>query len=91
MDESSEKLRAFLGSTDFMRLGYAIQSKNQQSAVMIINGMQRQLSEAGSEIFARELISIKQCVINNATHEAEDILAVMTAKRVQLQKQYGDV
>lgn len=90
MSEQNEKLRSFLAGTDFMRLGHAVETGNRQTAIMIVNGMQRQLAEAGSSLFARELINIKQCIANGAKADALEILSLMTVRRIQLQKEYGD-
>lgn len=91
MEDNNEKIRRFLAGTDFMRLGHAIEAGNQQISIMIINGMQRQLAEAESSLFARELINLKQCIANNATSDALEILSLITARRIQLQKEFGDV
>lgn len=87
----NEKLQRFLEGSDFMRLGHAIETGNQQAAIMIVNGMQRQLAEAECDVFASNLINIRQCIINGAKTDALDILSVMTVRRIQLQKNfYGE-
>lgn len=88
ISEKNDKLQRFLEGSDFMRLGHAIETGNQQAAIMIINGMQRRLEDAECDAFASNLINIRQCIINGAKTDALDILSVMTVRRIQMQKNF---
>ena len=80
-----EKLKDFLNSYDFMRLGQAIAQGNQNMAMMIVSHLQQAAQEAGvAEQFGMNLQGIRQCVIGRDMKQAQDILAVVTAKRVKL-------
>lgn len=75
----------FLNSYDFMRLGQALVQNNQNMAMMIVTHLQRAAEEAGLiEMFGQNLQRIRQCVIGGEYKQAEDILAMVTAKRVKM-------
>lgn len=77
----------FLKSKDFMKLGQAIESMNWQMAVMIVNRMQKNASECGIGDFSTQLIMLKQCILNHKKTEAQNALASVVAKRVNLLKE----
>ena len=74
----------FLKSPDFMRLGQSISHASWQAAGMCASRMQKNAKEADIHDFDRQLIGIKQCIANRNKSEALNILALITAKRVQL-------
>ncbi len=74
----------FLKSRDFMKLGQAIEHGNYQVAQMTAQRMQKQAKETGTPEFDRQLIMIKQCIAGRKKIEAQNILASMVSKRVQL-------
>lgn len=75
----------FLNSYDFMRLGQALVQNNQNMAMMILTHLQRAAEDAGlNDMFGQNLQGIRQCVIGGEYKQAEDILAVVTAKRVKM-------
>lgn len=83
--EADERLNTFLNSHDFMRLGQAITQGNQNMAMMMVSRLQQEAQEAGvTEEFGMNLQGIRQCVIGCDMKQAQDILAVVTAKRVRL-------
>ena len=85
---NEEKLDSFLNSYDFMRLGQAISQDNQNMAMMIVTHLQQAASEAGvSDAFDMNLKSIRQCIIGHDVKQAQDILAVVTAKRVRMSEE----
>lgn len=74
----------FLKGKDFLKLGQAISHGNWQVAQMTAQRMQKNAKEAGVSEFDRQLIMIKQCIMGRKKTEAQNILAVMVAKRVSL-------
>ena len=79
-------METFLKSLDFMKLGQAIEHENWQVAGMTAQKMQKRAKEAGIDSFDRQLSNIKQCVAQRNKKQAQDILAVIVAKRTQLMK-----
>lgn len=77
----------FLKGYDFMRLGQAISHKQWQAAAMTIRRMELQAKKPGLEMFARQFAGIRQAVMRKDEKEALQILALVTAKRVQLLKE----
>lgn len=81
-------IEEFLKSKDFMKLGQAIEHGNWQVAGMTAQRMQKAAREAGTDAFDRQLISIKQCIAGRKKNEAQNALAFMISKRVQMLKNY---
>ena len=77
----------FLRSSDFMKLGQALNHRNWQIAMLTLQRMQREAKEAGLEIFERQFGNLRQCIISRQDKQAKDILALVTAKRAQLLRQ----
>ena len=82
------EIEEFLKSRDFMKLGQAIERGNWQVAGMTAQRMQREAKEAGTDAFDRQLIAIKQCIASRKKTEAQNALAAMVSKRVQMLKNY---
>lgn len=82
------EIEEFLKSKDFMKLGQAIEHGNWQVAGMTAQRMQREAKEAGTDAFDRQLIAIKQCIAGRKKTEAQNALAAMVSKRVQMLKNY---
>lgn len=74
----------YLKSKDFMKLGQAIEHGNWQVAGMTAQRMQKNAKEAGISDFDRQLIMIKQCIAGRKKTEAQNVLAAMVSKRVQM-------
>lgn len=82
---SEDIIKAFLDSYDFMRLGQAISHRDQSTAMMIVTHLQKAAEEADlTDLFDQNLRSLRQCIIGGDVKQAQDILAVVTAKRVKL-------
>lgn len=82
---SEDIIKAFLDSYDFMRLGQAISHRDQSTAMMIVTHLQKAAEEADlTGLFDQNLRSLRQCIIGGDVKQAQDILAVVTAKRVKL-------
>lgn len=82
--DMKEKQSAFLKSHDFVKLGQSIARENWQIAAMTAQKMHRQSKEAGCLIFDRQFINIKQCIAHKNKQQAQDVLAVIIAKRTQM-------
>ena len=74
----------FIKGKDFMKLGQAIAHDNWQVAGMTAARMQRNAAEVGINDFDRQLIMIKQAIAGRRKNEAQNILATMVSKRVQI-------
>ena len=74
----------FLKSYDFMKLGQAIEHGNWQVAAMTSQRMQKAAQELEMDIFVRQLINIRQCIMHKQGKAAKDILALMVARRAQM-------
>lgn len=75
----------FVDSYDFMRLGQSISHGDWNAAMMIVTRMQREAHDEGlSEIFDFNLSGLRGCILSRDKVQAQDILAVITAKRVKL-------
>ena len=81
IDKNKEE---FIRGKDFMKLGQAIAHGNWQVAGMTAARMQRNATEAGINDFDRQLIMIKQAIAGRKKTEAQNILAAMVSKRVQM-------
>lgn len=82
-----KSMAEFLKSSDFMKLGQAINHQSWQAAAMTLQRMQKRAEQVGTEIFARQFAGIRQCIIHRQGKQAKDILAVMSARRAQLLNQ----
>lgn len=82
----NKELEKFLKSQDFMRLGKSINAGQWQSAMMTITRMQNLLKEMGVEDFDRNLTSLRGLIMQKDKAGAQDILAVIINKRVQMLK-----
>lgn len=78
------EIQDFLKSKDFMKLGQAIEHGNWQVAGMTAQRMQKNAKEAGISDFDKQLIMIKQCIAGRKKTEAQNVLAAMVSKRVQM-------
>ncbi|NLG04107.1 MAG: hypothetical protein GX567_09815 [Clostridia bacterium] len=76
--------KEFLGGHDFVKLGQSIAHENWQIAGMTAQKMHRMAKAAGLFMFDRSFISMKQCIAHKNKQQAQDVLASVTAKRVQL-------
>ena len=82
-----DQLELFLKSLDFMKLGQTIEHENWQIAGMTAQKLQKHAKEAGTALFDRQFINIKQCIGQKNKKQAQDILAVIIAKRTKLLKE----
>ena len=78
-----KRVRKFLKSLDFMRLGQAVNRGQWQSAAMIIRRMDLQAKEIGLGEFERNFVGIRQCINRKDMLEAKQILAVVINKRAK--------
>lgn len=76
----------FIKGYDFMRLGQAISHQQWQAAAMTIRRMEMQAKKPELEGFARQFAGIRQAIMRKDEHEAKQILALVTAKRVAMLK-----
>lgn len=87
----NDKLAEFLDSYDFMRLGQAIDQKNQYMAMMLVTNLQKAAENVGAaDVFDMNFKGIRQCIIGGDVKQAQDILAVVTAKRVKMISELND-
>lgn len=78
-----DKVVAFYKSKDFLMLGQAIGHKNWQSAMMCLTRLQNRAKEAEITEFDLNFKGIRQCIIAKDVYQAQNILALVVAKRVQ--------
>lgn len=83
----SEEVLTFLKSYDFMKLGQAVNHGNWQVAMMTLQRMQKKTQELEFDMFERQFMNIRQCIIHKQGKQAKDILALIMAKRAQLLNQ----
>lgn len=74
----------FLRSMDFLKIGKAIQSENWQIAAMTAQRMTKNAQDAGVKEFDRQLTGLRQCINARQKAEAQNLLALITSKRVML-------
>lgn len=79
----------FCKSLDFMKLGQAINRQNWQIAAGTLQRMQRQAAETGCDVFDRNFIRLKQCLMHKEQLAAKNILALIIAKRAQILNSTG--
>jgi hypothetical protein len=80
----TEQQIIFIKSYDFMRLGQAINHENWSGAGMTAQRMQKQAAELEMPDFERLFRNLKMAAAHREKKTALDILAQVTAKRVQL-------
>lgn len=80
-----EKLKQFLGSYDFMRLGQAVNGGRFESAAMCIRRMSMEADRLGLEGFQRPFTGLRQNIARKDTQEVKNILSLVIVKRIQLQ------
>ena len=79
-----EQLELFVMSMDFMRLGQAISREQWQAASMKAVKMGRKAEELGMTGWEKQFTGIKQNVNRRNREEAQQILALLIAKRVKM-------
>jgi len=80
-----EKLRRFLNSYDFMRLGQAVNGGRFESAAMCIRRMSMEAEKLGLECFQRQFTGLRQNIARKDIQEVKNILSLVIVKRIQLQ------
>ncbi len=80
-----EKLKQFLGSYDFMRLGQSVNGGRFESAAMCIRRMSMEADKLGLECFQRSFTGLRQNIARKDTQEVKNILSLVIVKRIQLQ------
>ena len=86
-DRTREEL---LKSKDLMKLGQAIEHEIWQVAGMTAQRIQMNAKRAGISDFDRQLIMIKKCIGERRKIEAQNTLASMISKRVQMLNNLAD-
>jgi len=81
----AEKLKQFLGSYDFMRLGQAVNAGRFESAAMCIRRMSMEAEKLGLECFQRPFTGLRQNIARKDMQEVKNILSLVIVKRIQLQ------
>lgn len=71
-----------------MRVGQAISHGQWQSAAMTIRRMEQRAKALELPMFDRQFAGLKQAILRKEESNAKQILSLITAKRVQLLKQY---
>lgn len=74
----------YIKSKDFMKLGQAIAHENWQVAGMTVQRMTKQATDADIHDFDRQFMMIKKCIMGRKKTEAQNALAAVVAKRVQM-------
>lgn len=80
-----EKLKQFLNSYDFMRLGQSVNGSRFESAAMCIRRMSMEAEKLGLECFARPFTGLRQNIARKDIQEVKNILSLVIVKRIQLQ------
>lgn len=80
-----EKLKLFLNSYDFMRLGQSVNSGRFESAAMCIRRMSMEADKLGLECFQRQFTGLRQNIARKDIQEVKNILSLVIVKRIQLQ------
>lgn len=83
-EERQQEIAAFIKGYDFMRLGQAIHRGQWQSAAMTIRRMDLQAQKLELTVFGRSFAGLKQAIARKNAQEAKQILATVTARRVQM-------
>ncbi|MBD5457828.1 MAG: hypothetical protein HDR27_04560 [Lachnospiraceae bacterium] len=90
MNDNDTARLEFLKSYDFMKLGQAVNHKNWQVAAMTVQRMQSRIKELELDMFERQFMGIRQCILHKNDKQAKDILALVMAKRAQFLKVYDN-
>ena len=80
-----EKLKQFLGSYDFMRLGQSVNGGRFESAAMCIRRMSMEADKLGLECFQRPFTGLRQNIARKDTQEVTNSRRLVIVKRIQLQ------
>ena len=80
-----EKLKQFIGSYDFMRLGQSVNACRWESAAMCIRRMSMEAEKLGLECFQRQFTGLRQNIARKDTQEVKNILSLVIVKRIQIQ------
>lgn len=84
-DEYEAKLKQFLNSYDFMRLGQAVNGKRWESAAMCARRMSMEAEKLGLDCFQRQFAGLRQNIARKEEKEVKNILSLMVVKRIRLQ------
>jgi hypothetical protein len=84
-DSYEEKLKLFLNSYDFMRLGQSVNGGRFESAAMCIRRMSMEAEKLGLECLARPFLGLRQNIARKDTQEVKNILSLVIVKRIQIQ------
>jgi len=82
-----EAVKAFLEGQDFLRLGHSISSGRWSSVIMTVRRMQETCRQLELTCFDRWLSGIRECALKNNKAAALQLMAQITAKRVQLRRE----
>ncbi|MBQ4536581.1 MAG: hypothetical protein II994_03055 [Lachnospiraceae bacterium] len=88
-DEYYEKIRAFLEGQDFLKLGYAIDGRRFELALMHVGKMKKKTEELKISCFDNYLKGIRGSLVKRSRSESLQIMTKITAKRVQLRNILG--
>lgn len=88
-EEYYEKLRAFLEGQDFLKLGYAIDGRRFELALMHVGKMKKKTEELKISCFDKYLKGLRGSLVNRSRSESLQIMTKITAKRVQLRNILG--
>lgn len=82
----TEEQKKFLEGYEFLRLGRAIHAKQWQQALMICNSMDKKLRELKLDELCHNVTQLRAALLHKNEVQAENQMALLTAKRVQLRK-----
>lgn len=89
-EEYLAELRRFLEGPEFMRLGHALNAGQWNAASMRVKAIRSKSGELGIRCFDRWLQGIRDCMVRGQKQEALQLMAQVTAKRVQLRKVFEE-
>lgn len=81
-----EKLKQFIGSYDFMRLGQAVNGKRWESAAMCARRMSMEAEQLGLDCFQRQFAGLRQSIARKDIQEVKNLLSLVVVKRVRIQE-----
>lgn len=81
-----EKLKLFIHSYDFMRLGQAVNGKRWESAAMCARRMSAEAERLGLECFQRQFTGLCQNIARKDVQEVKNLLSLVIVKRVRIQE-----
>jgi len=87
MSIDQEKIISFLESYDFMKLGQAINRGQWNSAMMILQRLDRSVQELEISVMVQPLKGIRLAILGRNTIQAKQALSLLVGKRVALIKQ----